>query len=780
MSNYFSKVPNLEYVSRLKDNRSANDYIEVKNLFMRSKVREDIFNNLSYFQQYSVVGNERPDNVAYEIYGDENLDWVVLMSNNIMNVYDEWPKTQDELDKYLLSKYGSYDTLYNGIHHYETIEYKSTDGITIVQPNLIVDETFYNAPQYLVEPNTNVVLPKPIPGKNATATPVVSNTQILSVTINEVGTGYTFVPGVSFSIPDEVVTATAIANLSLVEGEREVGIITITNRGKGYTAQPTVTFSSPPPTIPPVVTAVLGIGGSVTSVGIESGGAGYTFIPEVTFSTPEDIVGNAALLNQSTFTTGEGLEGMYVSPDGTYLITAHGDLGYTQGKIKQYELTTPWDITTGTFVSSYTLNSGLNFTYATGVEFKPDGRVMYVSGLTASGYRIASYNLSTAWNITTASFNNSVSVPAPSGVRLQDNGRFMFVLDANNPDSIRKYSLSTAWNIATKSAVEIDSVNLYELTNEDWFLGFSFSDDGTQLYAAGNTTDKAYVFNLTTPWVISSAVLVTQLNVSPQDNAITDLYINDLKTRLFISGAQNQKIYEYNIDLTARGYAVIGSERIVQIVVTNPGGGYRNPPIITIEPPIPARTAVGYALINEGIVSEVIVTDPGYNYRTSPIITFSSPPTPIQAEGYAKIFQGGIEQIVVTNKGSGYTSPPSVTIGPPGNIYEPQIGEIYENKGVKWRFNGYNWYKKVTKGIIYRDNGIGVDVEIPGYDCSVPITNYEYEIRLENKKRQIYLIKPRYLNLVLEDFERLMTYNEGSEQYVSRTLKRGDNPRFYE
>jgi len=780
MSNYFSKVPNLDYVSRLKDNRSTNDYIEVKNLFLRAKVREDIFNNISFFEKYNIVGDDRPDNVAYEFYGDENLDWVVLMSNNIMNVYDEWPKSQDQLDKYLLSKYGSYDNLYNGIHHYETIEYKSTDKVTIVKPGLIVDELFYNAPQYLVEPNTNVVLPKPIPGKNATGTVTVSNTQILSVTINEVGTGYTIAPGVNFSNPDQVVTATAIANLSIIPGEREVGIITITNKGKGYTAQPTVTFSNPPPTVPPVVNAVIGIGGSVTSVGIQSGGAGYTFVPTVTFSTPENIVGNAAFLNQSSFTTGEGLEGMYVSADGSYLFTAHGDLGYTQGKIEQYSLSTPWDITSGTFVRSYTLTTGINFTYATGVEFKPDGRVMYVSGLTASGYRVASYNLSTAWNISTATFVTSVSVPAPSGIRLQDNGKFMFILDANNPDSIRKYSLSTAWNIATKSAVEVDVVNLFSLTGEDWFLGFSFSDDGTQLYAAGNTTDKAYVFNLTSPWTVSSATLVTQLNASTQDNAITDLYINSDKTRLFISGAQNRKVYNYNIDLTARGYAVIGSERIVQIVVTNPGGGYASPPTVTIQPPIPARTAVGYAVVNNGEVSEVVVTDPGYNYRSNPIIVFSSPPTPIKAEGYAKIFQGGIEQIVITEKGSGYTSQPSVSIGPPGNIYEPQVGEIYESKGTKWRFNGFNWYKKVTKGIIYRDNGLGIDVEIPGYDCSIPITNYEYELKIENKKRQIYLLKPRYLNIIFDDIEKLMSYKEGSEQYVSRTLKKGDNPRFYE
>ena len=83
MSNYFSQLPDFEYVSRLPDSR-ISDYIPVKNLFMRGKLREDIFQNVAVFTKYKIKGDDRPDNVAFEVYGDANLDWLVLTCNNII------------------------------------------------------------------------------------------------------------------------------------------------------------------------------------------------------------------------------------------------------------------------------------------------------------------------------------------------------------------------------------------------------------------------------------------------------------------------------------------------------------------------------------------------------------------------------------------------------------------------------------------------------------------------------------------------------------------------
>ena len=139
MSNYFSRLPNFEYVSRLPDAK-ISDYITVKNLFKKAKLREDIFQNLAFFEKYQIIGDSRPDNVANEIYGDSSLDWLILIANNIKNIQSEWPLTQNEFDEYLRLKYGNglsteeeiYNVIYNGVHHYETIEIKNSQGVVLI------------------------------------------------------------------------------------------------------------------------------------------------------------------------------------------------------------------------------------------------------------------------------------------------------------------------------------------------------------------------------------------------------------------------------------------------------------------------------------------------------------------------------------------------------------------------------------------------------------------------------------------------------------------------
>ena len=140
MSNYFSQLPDFEYVSRLPDAR-ISDYIPVKNLFKKGKLREDIIEQTAVFTKYKIKGDDRPDNVAQELYGDPNLDWVILASNNILNVYDEWPMTQVNFENYLLDKYGTYADI-NAIRYYETTEVKNKAGAVITPAGLQVDSDF--------------------------------------------------------------------------------------------------------------------------------------------------------------------------------------------------------------------------------------------------------------------------------------------------------------------------------------------------------------------------------------------------------------------------------------------------------------------------------------------------------------------------------------------------------------------------------------------------------------------------------------------------------------
>ena len=144
---YFRQVPDFEYVSRLP-NAKISDYIRVKNLFKRGKLADDIFPNLSFFTNYQIEGDDRPDNVAYKVYNDATVDWVVLLSNNYTNIQSEWPLLQNDFDRYLLDKYGTYEKL-NDTHHYETTEIKNVDGATITPAGLTVASdysvTYYDA-----------------------------------------------------------------------------------------------------------------------------------------------------------------------------------------------------------------------------------------------------------------------------------------------------------------------------------------------------------------------------------------------------------------------------------------------------------------------------------------------------------------------------------------------------------------------------------------------------------------------------------------------------------
>ena len=135
---YFRQLPNLDYPSLANDRTSVYDYIRVKNIFKRAVLREDVIDSYFQFNKYLIQGDDRPDNVASKVYGDANLDWVVLTTNNIINVRDEWPMSQGDLQNYLTNKYTSAELAY--IHHYETLKIVDSYQRLIQPKGLIVEE----------------------------------------------------------------------------------------------------------------------------------------------------------------------------------------------------------------------------------------------------------------------------------------------------------------------------------------------------------------------------------------------------------------------------------------------------------------------------------------------------------------------------------------------------------------------------------------------------------------------------------------------------------------
>ena len=137
---YFRELPDVEYQSFLSDAISSQDYLKVKNLFRRNKVRDDLQNVFTLFNKYEIVEGARPDTVAEEFYGKADLDWVVLMTAGIINVRDEWPLSNYQLYKYTEKKYGI-ENLSN-INYYETREVKDSNGRLILPAGKDVNEDF--------------------------------------------------------------------------------------------------------------------------------------------------------------------------------------------------------------------------------------------------------------------------------------------------------------------------------------------------------------------------------------------------------------------------------------------------------------------------------------------------------------------------------------------------------------------------------------------------------------------------------------------------------------
>lgn len=158
MSNYFSYLPNV-YV-RLDSIRKqgVDPYVQAKNIFRRIKIRDDLSGALLGFQQYSVQGNERPDNVAEKAYGDPKLDWVILLANNIINIYNEWPMSEAELMDYVERKYKNNPET---IHHYETVEIRNNQGELLLEGGLEV-----NADYKYTDSNGTIYLDKVKPVTN--------------------------------------------------------------------------------------------------------------------------------------------------------------------------------------------------------------------------------------------------------------------------------------------------------------------------------------------------------------------------------------------------------------------------------------------------------------------------------------------------------------------------------------------------------------------------------------------------------------------------------------
>ena len=137
---YFRNLPNIQYPYFSQTQSSSDDTILAKNIFRRAKLRDDFLKYYTYFEKYKIIGDERPDTIAYNLYGRSDYDWTILAVNNIVNIKREWPMSQSDFNNYLNTKY-SIEEL-SSVKFFETTEVRDAYNRLILPAGLRVSENY--------------------------------------------------------------------------------------------------------------------------------------------------------------------------------------------------------------------------------------------------------------------------------------------------------------------------------------------------------------------------------------------------------------------------------------------------------------------------------------------------------------------------------------------------------------------------------------------------------------------------------------------------------------
>lgn len=229
--------------------------------------------------------------------------------------------------------------------------------------------------------------------------------------------------------------------------------------------------------------------------------------------------------------------GLWFKPDGTKMYVT----GTGNDNLNEYNLSTAWDVFTASYAQA--------FSFATqeltpeGIFFKSDGLKLYMVGRT--GDNVYEYNLSTAWDVSSASYSQSFSVGSqatrPEGVFFKPDGTKMYVVD-DAGDDVSEYNLSTAWDISTASYSQLFSFTSQETEASE----IHFKSDGTLMYILGKTTAQAHQYSLSTAWDVTTASYSKSFSVKEQETSPRSFFFKPDGTQMFVTGITNDDVLVYN------------------------------------------------------------------------------------------------------------------------------------------------------------------------------------------------------------------------------------------
>ena len=230
--------------------------------------------------------------------------------------------------------------------------------------------------------------------------------------------------------------------------------------------------------------------------------------------------------------------GLFFKPDGIkmYVTGLDGD------DVNEYDLSTPWDVSTAVYLQAFSVAG--EETEPQELFFNPAGTKMYVIG--SIGDDVNEYDLSTPWDVSTAVYLQVFSVAGeeiePSGLFFKPGGAKMYIIGSNG-DEVNEYDLSTPWDVSTASHLQLFSVAGEETTPQS----LSFNPAGTKMYVMGIDGDDVNEYDLSTPWDVSTAVYLQAFSVATQEITPQSLFFKPDGTKMYVMGNGGDDVNEYII-----------------------------------------------------------------------------------------------------------------------------------------------------------------------------------------------------------------------------------------
>ena len=264
--------------------------------------------------------------------------------------------------------------------------------------------------------------------------------------------------------------------------------------------------------------------------------------------------------------------GSAIKSDGT----SYYVIDNTTSTVYQYDLSTAWDISTGSYASK-SFSVATQVAYPTALGMSSDGTKMYAG----TGNSVHQYTLSTAWDISTASyasksFTDGTNLSNLRGITFKPDGTKVYIGDiGGTPKDVFQYSLSTAWDISTAS---YDSKTLVVTATVNEFGEFDFNSDGTKVFFQSLANDAVYQYSLSTAYDISTGTYDSiSFGTGSQEPATRCFTFGDSGTKFYLAGATNDTVYQYasasytaTLDLSTGSVFELTPTSDIQVSLSNP------------------------------------------------------------------------------------------------------------------------------------------------------------------------------------------------------------------